>query len=202
MQIESVVFIVGVVIQITSFSSWVQFAIGRLVSGLGVGALSAAVPMYQAEAAPPQIRGMLTATYQLFITFGILVAYCISIGARSIPGSGSWRTVVGIGILWPLVLIVGMQFMPESPRCVSPAQVFDVTHAITDGWRARAGWTTRRARWLACAAYLLQKHTTTTSFSARSRKSARVCTMRSRCAPAGLTASGRVARRSTGRSSA
>ena len=47
---------------------------GRFVAGLGVGALSAAVPMYQAEAAPSQIRGTLTATYQLFITFGILVA--------------------------------------------------------------------------------------------------------------------------------
>jgi MFS transporter, SP family, sugar:H+ symporter len=116
MQIECVVFIIGVLIQITTFHSWVQFALGRLVSGLGVGALSAAVPMYQAEAGPPQIRGMLTATYQLFITFGILVAYAISIGTRAIGGSGAWRTVVGIGIAWPLVLMVGMQFMPESPR--------------------------------------------------------------------------------------
>ena len=55
---------VGVLIQITTFHSWVQFALGRLISGLGVGALSAAVPMYQAETAPPQIRGTLTATYQ------------------------------------------------------------------------------------------------------------------------------------------
>ena len=55
---------IGVLIQITTFNSWVQFALGRLISGLGVGALSAAVPMYQAETAPPQIRGTLTATYQ------------------------------------------------------------------------------------------------------------------------------------------
>lgn len=48
--------------------------VGRLVAGFGVGALSAAVPMYQAETAPPQIRGTLTGTYQLFITFGILIA--------------------------------------------------------------------------------------------------------------------------------
>lgn len=71
---ECILFIIGVIIQITSTHVWQQFAVGRLVSGLAVGALSAAVPMYQAETAPSQIRGTLTATYQLFITFGILVA--------------------------------------------------------------------------------------------------------------------------------
>lgn len=71
---ECVIFCVGVIIQISSTHVWQQFAMGRFVAGLGVGALSAAVPMYQAEAAPSQIRGTLTATYQLFITFGILVA--------------------------------------------------------------------------------------------------------------------------------
>ena len=71
---ECLIFCVGVIIQISSTHVWQQFAMGRFVAGLGVGALSAAVPMYQAEAAPSQIRGTLTATYQLFITFGILVA--------------------------------------------------------------------------------------------------------------------------------
>ncbi|KAI0641677.1 general substrate transporter [Trametes meyenii] len=124
MTVECVVFMIGVIIQITSFHSWAQFAVGRLVSGFGVGSLSAAVPMYQAETAPPQIRGTLTATYQLFITFGILVAYCISIGARYIDGSGSWRTVVGIGLLWPLILGIGILFMPESPRWLTAQNRF------------------------------------------------------------------------------
>lgn len=127
MQVESLIFIVGVVIQVTAFSSWAQVAIGRLISGLGVGGLSAAVPMYQAETAPPQIRGTLTATYQLFITLGILVAYCISLGTRDISGSGSWRTVIAIGLLWPLILIVGMQLMPESPRWLAKKGKIDAT---------------------------------------------------------------------------
>jgi MFS family permease len=42
---ECVVFIIGVIIQLCSFHVWQQFAVGRFVSGLGVGALSAAVPM-------------------------------------------------------------------------------------------------------------------------------------------------------------
>lgn len=45
MIVESLMFMIGVVIQVTAFSVWQQVAVGRLVSGLGVGALSAAVPM-------------------------------------------------------------------------------------------------------------------------------------------------------------
>ncbi|EMD36084.1 hypothetical protein CERSUDRAFT_85182 [Gelatoporia subvermispora B] len=131
MSVECIVFAVGVVIQIAATHSWGQFAAGRLISGLGVGSLSAAVPMYQAETAPPQIRGTLTATYQLFITFGILVAYCISIGTRDVSGAGSWRIVVGIGFLWPLILGVGIQLMPESPRwLVRHGRVDDARRAM------------------------------------------------------------------------
>lgn len=122
---ECCMFIIGAIIQITATHQWAQFAVGRLISGLGIGALSAAVPMYQAETAPPPIRGTLTATYQLFITFGILVAYCISIGTRNIPGSGSWRTVVGIGFAWPVILGIGILTMPESPRWLTAKGRFD-----------------------------------------------------------------------------
>jgi hypothetical protein len=45
MSLECVIFIAGVIIQVTAFTSWVQFALGRLISGLGVGGLSAAVPI-------------------------------------------------------------------------------------------------------------------------------------------------------------
>lgn len=45
MVVECVLFIVGVTIQITTRGLWEQFAAGRFVSGLAVGALSAAVPM-------------------------------------------------------------------------------------------------------------------------------------------------------------
>ncbi|KII90375.1 hypothetical protein PLICRDRAFT_52115 [Plicaturopsis crispa FD-325 SS-3] len=116
MVVECGIFMIGVAIQLASTHTWQQFAVGRLIGGLGVGSLSAAVPMYQAETAPPQIRGTLTATYQLFITFGILVAYLIAYGTRSAALSGSWRIVVGVGLIWPLVLAIGILFMPESPR--------------------------------------------------------------------------------------
>lgn len=82
---------------------------------------------YQAETAPTQIRGTLTATYQLFITLGILVAYCIAIGTRNLPDGASWRSLVGIGLIWPGILAGGMMFMPESPRYALYTAVKGVT---------------------------------------------------------------------------
>ena len=45
----SAVVAVGFVIQIASNTAWYQVMIGRLIAGLGVGALSLLVPMYQGK---------------------------------------------------------------------------------------------------------------------------------------------------------
>lgn len=71
-------YIVGVIIEITSDRQWVQFAMGRLVAGLGIGALSTSVPMYQSESVPKNIRGATVSSYQLLITLGIWTAYMVS----------------------------------------------------------------------------------------------------------------------------
>jgi SP family sugar:H+ symporter-like MFS transporter len=70
-------YIVGVIIEVTSSTVWVQFAMGRLVAGLGIGALSTCVPMYQSESVPKSIRGPTVSSYQLMITLGIWTAYMV-----------------------------------------------------------------------------------------------------------------------------
>ncbi|KIY72281.1 general substrate transporter [Cylindrobasidium torrendii FP15055 ss-10] len=116
MVVDCLVFFVGDIIQITSTTHWVQYAIGRIITGLGIGALSTAVPMYQAETSPSQIRGLVNGMYQFFVTFGILMAYCIAIGSRELENSGQWRLVNGLGFTWPTILAIFIQTMPESPR--------------------------------------------------------------------------------------
>lgn len=117
MSIFCAFFSIGVLIQVTAFSSWVQIMMGRFIAGWGVGALSAAVPVYQSETAPKEIRGSLVATYQLLITAGIFVSYAICIGTRYLNTNGaSWRIPIAIGWVWAVTLGVGILFMPESPR--------------------------------------------------------------------------------------
>ncbi|TGJ86571.1 hypothetical protein E0Z10_g2164 [Xylaria hypoxylon] len=107
---------VGIVIEISSQTAWYQFAIGRLVTGFSIGALSVVVPMYQSESSPTIIRGILVSTYQLFITLGIWTSYLVDFGTANINNSASWRIPDGIGFAWSLILGVGILFLPESPR--------------------------------------------------------------------------------------
>ncbi|KAL4919393.1 general substrate transporter [Aspergillus aurantiobrunneus] len=57
-----------------------------------------------------------TSSYQLFVTLGIFVAYCINYGTEDMAGSASWRIPLGITFLWGLLLGIGIIFFPESPR--------------------------------------------------------------------------------------
>ncbi|TDZ54572.1 Hexose transporter 2 [Colletotrichum trifolii] len=107
---------VGIVIEISSQSAWYQFAIGRLVNGVGIGALSVVVPMYQSESTPAIIRGVIVSTYQLFITLGIWTAEMVNWGTEAKAGSASWRIPNGVGFAWALILGAGILFLPESPR--------------------------------------------------------------------------------------
>jgi MFS transporter, SP family, sugar:H+ symporter len=110
------IFIVGVAIQTGTIHSIVQISSGRFIAGLGVGALSAIVPLYNGEMAPKTIRGSLLAMYQLQIMagyvrhifngntrnsdfFSLFVAYCIALGTHTINNSASWRIPIGIQML-------------------------------------------------------------------------------------------------------
>lgn len=118
----NLVFMLGVIVQITATSTWYQLALGRWVAGLGVGGLSVLTPLYQSETAPRQVRGALVSCYQLFITCGIWLAYCINYGTHSItdanghPSPQQWRIPMGIGFIFPAIMACGILFLRESPR--------------------------------------------------------------------------------------
>lgn len=112
----NIIYIVGNIICITTQYKWYQIVIGRLVDGFGIGALSVLTPMYQSETAPRQVRGALVSAYQLFITLGIFVAYCVNFGTEGIQSPASWRITMGVGFIAPTVMAIGMLVMRESPR--------------------------------------------------------------------------------------
>ncbi|KIY71511.1 general substrate transporter [Cylindrobasidium torrendii FP15055 ss-10] len=116
-----VVFCVGVIVQ-TAAKASDSILGGRFVTGLGVGALSMVVPLYNAELAPPEVRGSLVALNQLAITFGIMISFWIDYGTNYIGGTGegqseaAWRIPLALQLAPAIVLGAGVVFMPFSPR--------------------------------------------------------------------------------------
>ena len=85
------IFVVGVIIQCMGITAAGHSAIlgGRFVTGLAVGAMSVNVPNYNAEVAPPEVRGSLVALQQLAITAGIMSSTRpVDAGRLLDPGGG------------------------------------------------------------------------------------------------------------------
>src|SRR5918911_941835 len=85
----------------------------RLVLGLGVGSAALIVPLYLSEIAPTHIRGAISSLNQLNIVFGILFAYIVN---ALLASAGAWRWMLGLALIPSLILLIGMLFLPETPR--------------------------------------------------------------------------------------
>jgi len=110
--IIAIIYIVGALI-LALAPSMPVLVIGRLVIGLAVGGSTAIVPVYLSEMAPTEQRGSLSSLNQLMITIGILSSYLINYAFTPIEG---WRWMLGLAVLPSLILLIGVAFMPESPR--------------------------------------------------------------------------------------
>jgi SP family arabinose:H+ symporter-like MFS transporter len=102
----------------------------RLLGGIGVGIASIVVPLYLSEISPAAIRGRLVTFYQLAITVGILLAYITNsllLGYSETHTAGTgvfdlvyiaevWRGMFSIGTILALLFVLGLFFVPESPR--------------------------------------------------------------------------------------
>ena len=87
--------------------------ISRIILGLAVGIASYTAPLYLSEIAPEKIRGSMISMYQLMITIGILGAY---LSDTAFSYSGAWRWMLGVIVIPAILLLIGVFFLPDSPR--------------------------------------------------------------------------------------
>ncbi|OQD75780.1 hypothetical protein PENDEC_c006G06917 [Penicillium decumbens] len=113
------VMIIGVVIQVTAFVGHVplaQFMVGRIVTGVGNGMNTSTIPTYQAECSRTSNRGLLICIEGGIIAIGTAIAYWIDFGASYGPPDLVWRFPIAFQIVFGFIIIIGMYFLPDSPR--------------------------------------------------------------------------------------
>jgi sugar porter (SP) family MFS transporter len=96
-----------------------MFYAGRFLAGLGIGILVVLIPMYLSEASAPEVRGWQVGAHAMLLVFGYTSAGWIGYGcywATSHNPSFAWRFPLAVQVLFPLLLLSGIPFVPESPR--------------------------------------------------------------------------------------
>jgi sugar porter (SP) family MFS transporter len=89
------------------------FVLARFFVGVCIGIASLVTPLYLSEMSPARIRGALVSLNQLAITVGIVTGYFVD---YALAESQNWRWMFITAVSPSLVLLVGMIFLPESPR--------------------------------------------------------------------------------------
>ncbi|MEI8037777.1 MAG: sugar porter family MFS transporter [Verrucomicrobiota bacterium] len=106
------------------------FVFWRIIGGVAIGIASNLSPMYIAEIAPAHIRGKLVSLNQLNIVIGIVLAQVVNwlVAMPVAPeataqeilqswnGQYAWRWMFGLVAIPSLLFLIGLFFVPESPR--------------------------------------------------------------------------------------
>ncbi|KAI4119860.1 MAG: hypothetical protein LQ345_000327 [Seirophora villosa] len=111
----SAIFFVGGALQ--AFSTGMPMMIlGRIIAGLGVGALSTIVPVYQSEISPPHNRGKLACIEFTGNISGYAASVWVDYFCSFIPSDYAWRVPLALQCFMGLLLGVGSLIICESPR--------------------------------------------------------------------------------------
>lgn len=77
----------------------------------------AAVPILMNEIVPVSIRGALVDIHAVLLVMGYTIQGWVGFGFYFWDGgSNTWRPPMALTMVWPLCLLIGLPFLPESPR--------------------------------------------------------------------------------------
>ncbi|MFQ3339149.1 MAG: SP family sugar:H+ symporter-like MFS transporter, partial [Colwellia sp.] len=127
---KPIMIITAIIFAISAFGSGIssssaEFIFYRLIGGLGIGAASVLAPAYIAEVAPAALRGRLATLQQLAIVLGLFAAFLSNFLIASVAGGSeailmldiaAWRWMFWVELLPAVLFLVGVIFIPESPR--------------------------------------------------------------------------------------
>ena len=113
--ITAVLYIIAIIIEVTATSFW-QIVMGRFINSIPQGISASLLPTYQAECAPASCRGSLVSIYTWFVDIGAVTAVGIVYHTYMRTDSGAYRIVMGVQMIYPLIILCCLPFLPETPR--------------------------------------------------------------------------------------
>ena len=131
LMIGAILFVIGSLWSAMS-SNPEMLIFARVLLGLAVGVASYTAPLYLSEIAPEKIRGSMISLYQLMITIGILGAY---LSDTAFSYTGEWRWMLGVITIPAALLLVGVCFLPNSPRWLAAKGDFRTAQRVLDRLR-------------------------------------------------------------------
>lgn len=97
--------------------NYAAFTCARLFVGIGIEFTATPSPVLISELAYPTHRGKITSLYQTFFYVGAIASSWTTFGTFNITGSSwSWRIPSLLQAFFPIIQIMGLWFVPESPR--------------------------------------------------------------------------------------
>jgi MFS family permease len=111
----SMVFFVGGMLQ-TFANGMPMMLVGRIIAGLGVGALSTIVPVYQSEISPPHNRGKLACIEFTGNISGYATSVWVDYFCSYIQSDLAWRVPLLMQCVMGGLLGFGSLLICESPR--------------------------------------------------------------------------------------
>jgi sugar porter (SP) family MFS transporter len=107
--------VLGVIIQCAAFTV-PQLIVGRCITGIGIGMLTAGIPVYQAECCAPNDRGRNACIFNWICICGVTSAYWIGYASSFIRNQAQWRFPVAFQVAFSIVILIMLHILPESPR--------------------------------------------------------------------------------------
>lgn len=92
-----------------------QLLVGLILMGIPWGAFQTITTTYAAEVTPVSLRAYLTAYVNLCWVFGQFLASGVLKGVSLRPDQWAYRIPYALQWIWPIPLIIGIYFAPESP---------------------------------------------------------------------------------------
>ncbi|RHZ70696.1 hypothetical protein CDV55_101537 [Aspergillus turcosus] len=111
----TIIMLIGAILQTGSVNRPMMYA-ARVITGIGNGANTSTVPVWQAETSTAGERGKLVAVDTCLIIFGILIAYWMDYGFAMVSGPAQWRFPIAFQMVFIIILLFFTAILPESPR--------------------------------------------------------------------------------------